>query len=308
MNASAGLPLYQRVAAYAVIRRTLDDGTDEILLSRVAERISAHEMWTLPGGGLDHGEDPRAAVVREVYEETGLNATVGETSRVYSAHLPGVRRDGRTVDAHALRVVYEGWVGKDAPEPRVVEVDGSTVESGWKPIEDVLTGRVPVFAMVADALGDLQPTRLQRLAAYGLITRDGEDGREVLLTRISSRGFHSGAWTLPGGGVEHGESPADALVREVREECGVECTAGAIRDVHDVHFTGTAPDGRLEDFHGVHLVFDATLNTDDEPYVAELGGTTDAVEFVPLARIESGEIEVLDVVRHALALGGTTAS
>lgn len=306
MNASAALPLYQRVAAYAVIRRTLDDGPDEILLSRVAERISPHEMWTLPGGGLDHGEDPRAAVVREVYEETGLAAAVGETSRVYSAHLPGVRRDGRTVDAHALRIVYEGWVGKDAPEPQVMEVDGSTVEAGWKRIEDVLSGRVPVFAMVADALGDLQPTRLQRLAAYGLILRDGVphggDGPELLLTRISSRGFHSGAWTLPGGGVEHGEPPVDALVREVREECGVECVAGALRGVHDVHFTGTAPEGRLEDFHGVHLIFDAELVGDAEPYVAEIGGTTDAVEFVALSRIEAGEIEVLDVVRHALAL------
>lgn len=302
MNATGSLPRYQRVAAYAVIRRTLGDGTDEILLSRVAERISAQEMWTLPGGGLEHGENPRDAVVREVYEEAGLAAAVGETAHVYSAHMPGVRRDGRMVDAHALRIVYEGWVAKDAPEPHVVEVDGSTVESAWKPIADVLSGEVPVFAMVADALGDLQPMRLQRLAAYGVITRDGADGEEWLLTRISPAGFHSGAWTLPGGGVEHGESPAHALAREVTEECGVECEVGELLGVHDEHFTGTAPDGRLEDFHGVHLVFAARLADGAEPYVAELGGTTDAVEFVPRNRIEGGELEVLDVVHHAIRL------
>lgn len=300
MNAAAALPRHQRVAAYAVIRRTLADGTDEILLSRLAERISAQEMWTLPGGGVEHGEDPRDAVVREVHEETGLAATVGDVARVYSAHLPGVRRDGRVVDAHALRIVFEAWVVKESPEPRVVEIDGSTVEAAWKPIEAVLEGKVPVFAMVADALGDLRPPRVQRLAAYGVITREGPEGEEWLLTRISSAGFHSGAWTLPGGGVEHGESPARALAREVLEECGVECEVGELLGLHDVHFTGTAPDGRLEDFHGVHTIFSAALADGAEPYVAELGGTTDAVEFVPVARIAAGEVEVHDVVTHAL--------
>ena len=82
------LPKRQRVAAYAVILR---DG--EILLSRLSATVTPDELWTLPGGGLDHGEDPRDAVVREVHEETGLHAVVGETARVYSAHLPGVWRD-----------------------------------------------------------------------------------------------------------------------------------------------------------------------------------------------------------------------
>ena len=79
------LPRRQRVAAYAVIVRD-----EQILLSRLAERISRDELWTLPGGGLDHGEDPRDAVVREIHEETGLDAVVGEQARVYSAHMPPV--------------------------------------------------------------------------------------------------------------------------------------------------------------------------------------------------------------------------
>ena len=130
MARTGGLPKRQRVAAYAVILRE-----GRILLSRLAPSVTSDELWTLPGGGLDHGEDPRDAVVREVHEETGLDAVVGETARVYSAHLPGVWRDGHRVDAHALRIVYDGWVPLDSPEPQVVEVDGSTSEAAWQPVD-----------------------------------------------------------------------------------------------------------------------------------------------------------------------------
>ena len=118
--------------------------------------------------------------------------------------------------------------------------------------------------------------------------------------RISGRGHHTGSWTLPGGGVQHGEAPRTALVREVREECGVECTVGELVAIHDEHFSGTAPSGRYEDFHSVALVFEATVPDDADPRLAEEDGTTDAVAWVPLADIESGELPVLPLVREAL--------
>lgn len=285
-------PRRQRVAAYAVILRG-----DRILLSRLAPYISATGQWTLPGGGLDHGEDPRAAVVREIREETGLDAQVGETAHVYSAHMPRAWRDGRRVDTHALRIVYDGWVASDAPDPKVEEIDGSTVEAAWLPVADVLSGAVPTVPLVTEALADHAPFRLQRPAAYALIER----GESVLLTRISPRGHHAGSWTLPGGGIDHGESPALALAREVEEECGVACEVGEVLLVHDVHFSGTAPSGRFEDFHGLHLVFRGSVAADAEPHVVELDGTTDAVAWVDRAAVQSGEIPVLDVVREALA-------
>lgn len=285
------LPKRQRVAAYAVILRE-----DRILLTRLSPSVTSEELWTLPGGGLDHGEDPRDAVVREVKEETGLDAAVGETARVYSAHLPTAWREGRRVDAHALRIVYDGWVPADAPPPRVLEVGGSTMEAAWVPVADVLSGAVPVVPMVLEALADHQPFRKQRLAAYALVTR----GDQVLLSRISPLGAHPGSWTLPGGGVDHGESPRSALVREVAEECGLVCTVGELLDVHDARFDGTAPSGRHEDFHGVHLVFAATVPDDAEPEVVEVGGTTDEVAWIPVADVRHRRVPVLDVVRHAL--------
>jgi 8-oxo-dGTP diphosphatase len=282
------------VGAYAVMLRERD-GRVEVLLSRLSQRVSRTELWTLPGGGLDHGEDPRTAVIREIQEETGLDATVGETAHVYSAHLPRASRDGLLVDAHAIRIVYDGWVAPGAPTPRVVEVDGSTAEAAWKPLEDVVSGAVPVAGLVTEALVDHLPLRLQRVAAYAVVRR----GDDVLLTRLSARAAHPGKWTLPGGGIDHGEHPSVALAREVEEECGLPCEVTGLVGIHDTHFFGNAPSGRIEDYHGVHLLFSATVG-DGDPRVLEVDGTTDAAAWVPVHDIETGAVEVLDLVHHAL--------
>jgi 8-oxo-dGTP diphosphatase len=289
-------PRRQRVAAYAVIVRSGPAG-DEVLLSRLAPYLSPDERWTLPGGGVEFGEHPRDAVVREVYEEAGLAAQVGELAWVDSARRTTTDPAVPATDLHSVRMVFEGWVPRDAPPPRVVEVDGSTVDARWHPLAAVVDGSVPTTGTVRAALEALAPARRQRLAAYALLTRDDR----VLLTRISARGHHSGAWTLPGGGVDHGETPRDAVRREVREEAGLDVQVGALLGVHDVHFSGTAPDGRFEDFHGVHLVFAGTVDPGADPRVAEAGGTTDAVAWIPVAAIGSGEVEVTEVVGAALA-------
>jgi ADP-ribose pyrophosphatase YjhB (NUDIX family) len=279
------------VAAYAVIVRD-----ERILLSRLADRISRDELWTLPGGGLDHGEGPRDAVVREIKEETGLDAFVGEQARVYSAHMPHAKRDGGRSDYHALRIVYDAWVPPDAPAPRVLEVDGSTSEAAWHLLSDVLDGTVPTVPMVTQALEDWSPFRMQRVGANDLTCKRDA----VLQARFSEKGFHTGSWSLPGGGLDHGEAPVAALVREVEEECGVTPDVGELLLVHDEHFSGTAPSGRYEDFHAVALVFAATVPDDAVPRVVEVDGTTDTVAWVPVAELTDGSHHVLDVVHEAL--------
>lgn len=292
------LPRRVRLAAYAVIIRG-----ESILLSRLAPHLTSDERWTLPGGGVEFGEHPRDAVVREVHEETGLPVQVGETVRVYDTSGTG-ERGGRQIQFHSIRLVYDGWVPPDAPEPRVVEVDGSTVDARWHPIADVLAGTVPTVRLVTEALAGHETRRLQRPAAYALVRRGEGPGEEVLLTRISERGHHTGAWTLPGGGIDHGESPHEAAAREAREETGLALGIGALLGVHDVHFSGTAPNGRFEDFHGIHLVFAATAPPDAEPRVVEEDGTTDAVAWVPVADVTSRRVPALDLVHFALEVEG----
>lgn len=50
------------------------------------------------------------------------------------------------------------------------------------------------------------------------------DGRVLLCHRSPGRRWYPGVWDLAGGHVEAGESPARALVRELREELGIRIT------------------------------------------------------------------------------------
>jgi 8-oxo-dGTP diphosphatase len=61
-----------------------------------------------------------------------------------------------------------------------------------------------------------------RLAAYAVCI---EDGRVLLARHVPPKG--ESTWTLPGGKVEQGEDPFDAVIREVAEETG--CDAAVER-------------------------------------------------------------------------------
>jgi len=144
------------------------------------------------------------------------------------------------------------------------------------------------------------PPKRQRIAAYALLHRDGE----ILLSRLSPRIAFKG-WTLPGGGVDHGEHPREALRREIYEEAGLHAEPGRILDVYSHHFTGARPDGLIEDYHGIGLIFDAEIlpeSIDVEPHVVEEDGSTDLARWVPLQ--EAVHLSLSGAARHGLALLG----
>ena len=69
MTAPGGL---QRVAAYNVCV----DELDRLLVCRLSAITEAAGAWTLPGGGVEFGEHPEHAAIRELTEETGLTGRI----------------------------------------------------------------------------------------------------------------------------------------------------------------------------------------------------------------------------------------
>ncbi len=127
---------------------------------------------------------------------------------------------------------------------------------------------------------------------------------ELLLTRLSPHIRFDG-WTLPGGGVDHGEHPRDALRREIFEEAGLHAEPGRLMDVYSQHFTGARPDGLVEDFHGIGLIFEADLlpeSYDVEPHVVDVGGSTDLARWVSLET--AATLSLSGSARFALGLLG----
>lgn len=118
-----------RLAAYAVC---FDD--DRMLLARYVSPDRSQRHWTLPGGKVEHAEDPYDAVVREVAEETGYIVKV--------TNLLGVDSRNRHVDwagpeggeLHGVGVFYS--VERIGGELRH-ETAGSTDLAAWVPVAEV---------------------------------------------------------------------------------------------------------------------------------------------------------------------------
>jgi len=63
------------------------------------------------------------------------------------------------------------------------------------------------------------------VACVGAVVHDAA-GRLLLIQR--GHDPHAGRWTLPGGRVEPGETREQAVVREIREEAGLDVRVGAV--------------------------------------------------------------------------------
>ncbi len=127
-----------RVAAYALCR----DDQGRVLLCHIAPSVGAGDLWTLPGGGLEFGESPAVAVIRELEEESGYSGVVEGLLDVGDRLF--TESGGRRL--HAIRIVYAVRIvgGELRDEP-----DGSTDMCRWVTLDEALGMRLGELARQA---------------------------------------------------------------------------------------------------------------------------------------------------------------
>lgn len=120
------------------------------------------------------------------------------------------------------------------------------------------------------------PVVRQRIAAYALVT----SSRGLLATEFSDRTGAEGRWGLAGGGIDEGEEPADAVLREVVEETSQRIRLDDLVGVDSSRWIGPNPQGVVEDFHAVRLIYRAHCAGPTDPIVLDVGGTTSAACWI----------------------------
>lgn len=273
-----------------------------MLLARNSAASEFPGLWGLPGGGVEQGEHPGDAVVREFAEETGLSVRATGLHTVLSdvARLPS---SGHA--EHTDRLIYDVLpVGGDLR----AEVDGTTDRVEWVTPDDrplmpftarVLGRPVPAAAPVdePDIAPTAPPTRVQRFGAYAVAT---DPAGRILLTRIAPGYPGAGLWHLPGGGTDHGEEPEAALARELLEETSQQGRVTGLLDVSHRHDPAAlGPEGVPVDWHVIRVEFRVFVDLPTEPLVTEAaGGSTEAAGWFTIA--ETAGLPLTEVARSAV--------
>jgi 8-oxo-dGTP diphosphatase len=307
----------RRIGAYGVLR----DPDGRVLLARGSDLGAFPGVWSLPGGGVEQGEDPADTVVREIAEETGLTVRVTGVQSVFSdvTALPYTE-----LEEHTDRIVYDvEWAGGNLRD----EENGTTDLADWAGPAELDSW--PLMPFTARVLGRPAPApieydrsvyrpvqipspvvgRGQRFGAYGVVT--DPDGR-ILLSLIAPGYPGAGLWHLPGGGTDHGELPEEALARELYEETGqTGRVTGMLGISHHHNPAAVGPEGSPVDWHVVRVLFRVEVDEPTVPTVTEAtpGSTAEARWFTPaqvsrlrLTTVARAAVDQLAAGRPALAI------
>lgn len=133
-----------------------------------------------------------------------------------------------------------------------------------------------------------------RLAAYAVLV----DEQDRVLLALWNEGDEP-RWTMPGGGVEFDETPAEGAVRELREETGYDVELLGLLGVdtflvRPAHRTD--PPGRP--LKSLRLVYDARIVGGELRH--EVDGSTDEARWIPLSEVPA--LPRVSLVDAALAL------
>jgi 8-oxo-dGTP diphosphatase len=212
----------------------------------LVERARDSGEWWLPGGAIDPGEEPADAAVREVWEETGVHVVPERVVATYSeplARYPNgdqvlyvsvsflcrpVSGEAHVHDEESLEV---GYFAPGALPP-LTPHDRLRLERALRndpQAHFLLNGKSEGWMPTPDYIRDLRSK-----IGHDLLLMPGvtaiviNPAGKILLQRRSD----NGQWGLLSGVMEPGEEPADAVIREVREESGLDVIPERVSGVY----------------------------------------------------------------------------
>lgn len=214
-------------------RIILIDPDDRVLL--IEERGSADghgwHHWLTPGGGVEAGESLVDAAIREVIEETGLRVQLPAGAEpVYRQRRLWSWAERTYVQLDTIFAARVGAAFDPAPTALTPMEQQSVVGGRWwtsaqlHATTDVL---IPAdLPAVVDTLlsADLLNRPVVRTAGRMLLV--DRESCVLLIRSKQSPDSDVTNWVAPGGGMEPGETSAQAAVRELREETGIAVVLG----------------------------------------------------------------------------------
>ncbi|MTD14415.1 NUDIX domain-containing protein [Nakamurella sp. YIM 132087] len=126
------------------------------------------------------------------------------------------------------------------------------------------------------------------MGCYCVLVQDGR----ILLAHWNEGGRHG--WTLPGGGMEDGESTEQTAVRECLEETGLQVTTGELLGVDTIYISGAdrvVP--AAGDLRALRVVYAGTVVGGE--LTVEADGSTDDVRWFALDDLPEDRVGLVDV-------------
>jgi ADP-ribose pyrophosphatase YjhB (NUDIX family) len=156
-----------------------------------------------------------------------------------------------------------------------------------------------VWLLDPDAYRGAAPagSQVTRIAAYALCVDDAD---RILLARLTYPELYAGRWTLPGGGIDFGEAPSEAVLRELTEETGLTGAVESLAGVETWVRRGPSPGGVADEFQAIQVIY--RVRVTGGTLTDEVDGSTDAAAW--FTRDELEKIQVVELVEAGLRLLG----
>lgn len=130
----------------------------------------------------------------------------------------------------------------------------------------------------------METVKSTHVGAYGFIIKD-----EKIALIKKARGGYTGLLDIPGGGIEHNETPVEALKRELMEEAGVTVNKYKLLTATSRTFTWQMEEDVLEDLHHIGILYKVDVLEDNVKEEAD-GLDSNGCNYYEISKLKSSQI------------------